>query len=340
MWCLPTGRSSRPAPMDERDLFWAIRGGGGNFGVVTSFLFRLHPVDTVVAGPTLWPLDAAADVMRWYRDFIVAAPNDLNGFFAFLTVPPGAAVSRAAAPQEDVRRRLVSTPAAADRAEERYSMPAQSSGQPAAPRGSADAVPGPPERIRRALSAGAPVVLVCRFRQRAFRRGDCPAYRAWRCDCRRLQSTMHLYPINGGAHDVGQDRHRLQLSRREVGRSHRRRRSRPGRRTPSIIAWAKTYWDGAPSLVRRWRLRQLHDGRRRGAGAGDLSATTTPGSPRSSASTTRTTSSASTRTCGRRRRQFSRSGCARSRASSRRGTSPRPGSRGSSRARPPSPRRA
>lgn len=77
------------ASADEHpDLFWALRGGGGNFGVVTSFLFRLHPVDTVIAGPTLWPLEQAADVMRWYRDFIRDAPEDLNGFFAFLTVPP------------------------------------------------------------------------------------------------------------------------------------------------------------------------------------------------------------------------------------------------------------
>ncbi len=71
------------------DLFWAIRGGGGNFGVVTSFLFRLNPVNTVIGGPTLWPLEQAADVMRFYRDFMKNAPNDLNGFFAFLTVPPG-----------------------------------------------------------------------------------------------------------------------------------------------------------------------------------------------------------------------------------------------------------
>jgi FAD/FMN-containing dehydrogenase len=71
------------------ELFWAIRGGGGNFGVVTSFLFQLHPVKTVVAGPTLWSLDQAADVMRWYREFIVQAPEELSGFFAFLTVPPG-----------------------------------------------------------------------------------------------------------------------------------------------------------------------------------------------------------------------------------------------------------
>jgi FAD/FMN-containing dehydrogenase len=77
------------ASEDEHpDLFWAIRGGGGNFGIVTSFLFRLHPVDTVVAGPTLWPIEQADEVMRWYRDFITQAPEDLNGFFAFLKVPP------------------------------------------------------------------------------------------------------------------------------------------------------------------------------------------------------------------------------------------------------------
>ena len=72
------------------DLFWAIRGGGGNFGVVTSFLFRLHPIDTVYAGPMLWPVELAADVLRWYRDFLPTAPDDLNGFFLFLRVPPGA----------------------------------------------------------------------------------------------------------------------------------------------------------------------------------------------------------------------------------------------------------
>ena len=70
------------------ELYWALRGGGGNFGVVTSFLFRLHAVGTVVAGPTFWPIENAGEVMRWYRNFIRQAPEDLNGFFAFLTVPP------------------------------------------------------------------------------------------------------------------------------------------------------------------------------------------------------------------------------------------------------------
>jgi FAD/FMN-containing dehydrogenase len=71
------------------DLFWAVRGGGGNFGVVTSFLFRLHPISTVVAGPMLWPLEKAKEVMQWYREYIKDAPDEINGFFAFLKVPPG-----------------------------------------------------------------------------------------------------------------------------------------------------------------------------------------------------------------------------------------------------------
>jgi FAD/FMN-containing dehydrogenase len=78
------------ASADENpDLFWALRGGGGNFGVVTSFLFQAHPVSTVCAGPMLWELDQTADILKWYREFIVQAPEEINGFFAFLTVPPG-----------------------------------------------------------------------------------------------------------------------------------------------------------------------------------------------------------------------------------------------------------
>ena len=70
------------------DLFWAIRGGGGNFGVVTSFLFRLHPVAMVSAGPTFWPLDQTPQVTTAYREFIAQAPEDVSGFLAFMNVPP------------------------------------------------------------------------------------------------------------------------------------------------------------------------------------------------------------------------------------------------------------
>src|SRR5205807_4762751 len=73
---------------ENSDLFWALRGGGGNFGVVTAFTFKLHLIDMIHGGPMLYELSETADVMKWYRELIPAAPDDLNGFFAFLTVPP------------------------------------------------------------------------------------------------------------------------------------------------------------------------------------------------------------------------------------------------------------
>ncbi|WP_431951276.1 FAD-binding oxidoreductase [Actinacidiphila sp. bgisy167] len=73
---------------EHPDLFWALRGGGGNFGVVTTFTFRLHPVDTVGVALTLWPVDHTREVLQWYREFLPAAPETLSGFFALLTVPP------------------------------------------------------------------------------------------------------------------------------------------------------------------------------------------------------------------------------------------------------------
>ncbi|HEU5103817.1 MAG TPA: FAD-binding oxidoreductase [Roseiflexaceae bacterium] len=86
---LADGRLVTASEREHADLFWALRGGGGNFGVVTSFLFKLHPVGTVYGGPMIWPIEQAAEIMRWYRDFIVRAPEELNGWFAFLNVPPG-----------------------------------------------------------------------------------------------------------------------------------------------------------------------------------------------------------------------------------------------------------
>ena len=74
---------------EHADLFWAVRGGGGNFGVVTSFLFRGNPVGPAVyGGPIFWPLEQAAKVMRFWRDLILNGPETLNGWFGFHTVPP------------------------------------------------------------------------------------------------------------------------------------------------------------------------------------------------------------------------------------------------------------
>ena len=71
------------------DLYWALRGGGGNFGVVTAFTFRLSPISTVITGPMFWRLEQAEEVLSWYSDFLPQQPDELNGFFAFLSVPPG-----------------------------------------------------------------------------------------------------------------------------------------------------------------------------------------------------------------------------------------------------------
>ena len=73
---------------ENEDLFWAVRGGGGNFGVITAFTFKLHPIKMVYAGPMLYEMSETKDIMKWYSSLIKKAPDDLNGFFAFLTVPP------------------------------------------------------------------------------------------------------------------------------------------------------------------------------------------------------------------------------------------------------------
>jgi FAD/FMN-containing dehydrogenase len=82
------GRAVTASETEHEDLFWALRGGGGNFGVVTGFEFRLAPVATVYGGPIFFELDATADVLRFYREFIAGAPEEYGGFPAFQIAPP------------------------------------------------------------------------------------------------------------------------------------------------------------------------------------------------------------------------------------------------------------
>jgi FAD/FMN-containing dehydrogenase len=83
------GEIVRASADEHPDLFWALRGGGGNFGVVTSFRFALHPVGpTVLAGPVFWAADDTADVLRFYRDFVAQAPDELGTVVRLGTVPP------------------------------------------------------------------------------------------------------------------------------------------------------------------------------------------------------------------------------------------------------------
>lgn len=84
---LADGRFVTASSAENGDLLWALRGGGGNFGVVTSFLFQAHPVDMVFAGPIAWPQDHAREIMRAYRDFLPGAPEQLSVVVGLKKVP-------------------------------------------------------------------------------------------------------------------------------------------------------------------------------------------------------------------------------------------------------------
>jgi FAD/FMN-containing dehydrogenase len=88
---LADGRLVTASEQSHSDLFWALRGGGGNFGVVTSFTFRCHDIGehgVIIGGPVLYDLADTAEVMRWYRELVPSLPEELSGWIALLTIPP------------------------------------------------------------------------------------------------------------------------------------------------------------------------------------------------------------------------------------------------------------
>ncbi|MFF4256859.1 FAD-binding oxidoreductase [Streptomyces sp. NPDC001663] len=201
---LADGQQVRASADENTDLFWAIRGGGGNFGVVTSFRFRLHEVGTVVGGPTFWPVEISAEVLSAYRDFLPNAPRELNAFFLYGTVPPAPPFP------EDIQMRktagVVWCYAGSD---------PEAAAREMAPL--LDALPTP------MLHFTAPMPHP--DLQSMFDGLYPPGHQwYWRADfvneipdeavqlhakfgaeVPTMQSTMHLYPIDGAAHDVGPD---------------------------------------------------------------------------------------------------------------------------------------
>ena len=154
---LASGELVTASATTNPDLFWAICGGGGNFGIVTSFLFQAHPVSTIVGGPTLYELDQAEDVLRWYRDFMPAAPRELNGFFAFMTVPPAPPF-----PEHLHLKKMAGIvwcySGDPTRAAEVFA-PIQRIRSARSGRDPADAVSRPPDRVRSALPGWTPLAL-------------------------------------------------------------------------------------------------------------------------------------------------------------------------------------
>jgi FAD binding domain-containing protein/berberine-like enzyme len=198
---LASGESVQANASENPDLYWAIRGGGGNFGVVTSFLFRLHDVDTVIAGPTFWPVEQTSDVLSVYREFIREAPRELYGFFAMATVPPAPPFP------EEIHLRKVCGIVWCYRGSESDAEKAM-----------APLMSSVPEPLMHGVQA-MPYPMLQGMFDGLYPPGDQWYWRAdfvteipdeaveiharYGAELPTMKSTMHMYPIDGAAHDVG-----------------------------------------------------------------------------------------------------------------------------------------
>ncbi len=196
---LADGSSVTANAQEHADLFWAVRGGGGNFGVVTSFLYQLHPISTVYGGPMLWPLEQAAEVMTFWRDFILNAPEEINGWFAFLTVPPAPPF-----PEQFHLQKMCAIvwcySGALDRAEVLL-KPIRTKFPPAAD--FAGPIPWPV--LQSLFDALYPAGLQWYWKADFFKDLNEKAidlHVKYSAQLPTMHSTMHIYPINGAAHRV------------------------------------------------------------------------------------------------------------------------------------------
>ena len=191
---LADGRLVTASARQNEDLFWAIRGGGGNFGVVTSFLFQAQPVGEVVAGLMLWDFEQTAEMMRWYDQFLPAASEDLYGFFAIMNVPPVPLFPVHLHKPDRLRRDLVPSRSARAGGEGPGRRAGVASADVRADRPHAHHRPA--EHVRCAHAPGIAVVLERRFLHGAERCGHRAAHQV-RLAIADAAVLMHLYPIDG-----------------------------------------------------------------------------------------------------------------------------------------------
>ncbi len=198
---LADGSQVHASANEHPELFWALRGGGGNFGVVTSFEFRTHPVGAaVMAGPTFWPIEQTPEVMRFFREFLPTAPRHLNGFFAEMTVPPVELF-----PEELHMRKVCAIMWCIVGAEEeatRLLAPVHEVGTPLLHGVGPVPFPGLQSLFDGLYVKG----LQCYWRADFVNELSdelIERHLEWGQKLPSMHSTMHLYPIDGAAHDVG-----------------------------------------------------------------------------------------------------------------------------------------
>ena len=198
---LASGERVRANADEHSDLYWAIRGGGGNFGVVTSFLFRLHEVDTVIAGPTFWPVEAGVEVLSAYREFLPGAPRELNGFYMNGAVPPAPPFP------DELHGRTVCGVVWCHTGSEEEASAAMAPFLDALPEPLMHGVqPMPHPALQGAFDGLYPAGDQWYWRADFVKEipDEAVALHAkFGTELPTIKSTMHLYPIDGAAHDVG-----------------------------------------------------------------------------------------------------------------------------------------
>jgi hypothetical protein len=185
---------------DHPDLFWALRGGGGNFGVVTTFEFRTHAIPpALMFGPTFWPIEQTGEVLKWWSEFLPSAPRAVNGFFAMLTVPPVDLF-----PEELHMRKVcgvIWTVVGSEDEATRLLAPVHDVGTPLL-----HGVGPVPHNVAQGLFDGLyPKGIQAYWRADFFDEVTdelAAQHLEWGRKLPSVSSTMHLYPIDGAAHDV------------------------------------------------------------------------------------------------------------------------------------------
>jgi FAD/FMN-containing dehydrogenase len=199
---LADGSFVKASEKENEDLFWALRGGGGNFGVVTSFTYRLNPVHTVGVGITMWPVEQIPEAMAWYQDFLPQAPEDLSGFFAVIVVPPGPPFPEAIHLQK-MGGVVWCYTGDLDQIEQAFA-PVQKVGTPAFH----FSAPMPYPMLQSLFDPLIPAGLQWYWRGDFFDQVPDKAaeiHREFAESNPTMLSTMHLYPIDGAAHRVGKN---------------------------------------------------------------------------------------------------------------------------------------
>jgi FAD binding domain/Berberine and berberine like len=238
---LADGSFVTASPTSHSDLFWALRGGGGNFGVVTSFTFRCHDfgeAGTIIGGPVLYDIADTGDVMRWYRELLPSLPEELSGWIAVLTIPPAPPF-----PEQLWGRKACGImwcyTGPHDRADE-VLEPVKAFGSPLV----IGLQPMPFTVLQSAFDALYPAGLQWYWRADFFNEISDAAIEVHRKYGQQLptgHSTMHLYPIDGAASRVATDA--TAFAYRDGGWAGVIVGVDPDPANADVISrWAKDYW--------------------------------------------------------------------------------------------------